>query len=432
MALYTFKRGPYYYVDGINAAGFKIDRKSTKCTNREAAETFKRSLDLITTWPPPSVLPAAGKGIPFTEALEKYLKLIKPKTAESTRHQYDYVLTKYMFGFLKEKFNVTEVGQLTQDHLLDMQDGWIETLKTASVAAYRQNSETFVKFCVAQKWLTTNLWAGIPKADPDDDDTATLPLDDDHTDTNWQRLRASIIPYLQGTLPERKGAPHFGRMENPLQRNPEAMLALLEVMYHTGLRRSDAILFDPRQLQWQPGIGYWIYTIKQYKTNIEVTCFLEPWLAEKLRALPVLARTGLPFYDESRPHKLYLDIYVNTPLRNLGSLIGIPGLRPHRLRDSFAVNHLIDGGSLEDLKNLLGHASLSTTERYYAPWSKGRMIALGSRLAKRRETKREASAPPAAAAPPETEQGRKQPATGPVPSAPSPLETARPASELTQ
>ena len=44
----------------------------------------------------------------------------------------------------------------------------------------------------------------------------------------------------------------------------------------------------------------------------------------------------------------------------------------HMLRDTFAVEMLLAGVSLEDVSRLLTHSSIRTTERYYAHWVKAR------------------------------------------------------------
>ena len=44
----------------------------------------------------------------------------------------------------------------------------------------------------------------------------------------------------------------------------------------------------------------------------------------------------------------------------------------HRLRDTFAVDLLECGVTLEEVSKLLGHQSIQTTERHYAKWVKGR------------------------------------------------------------
>ena len=52
--------------------------------------------------------------------------------------------------------------------------------------------------------------------------------------------------------------------------------------------------------------------------------------------------------------------------RVLGQKLGITGVRfsPHTLRHTFAVSYLRAGGNLEFLRRILGHSSLSTTQKY--------------------------------------------------------------------
>lgn len=42
--------------------------------------------------------------------------------------------------------------------------------------------------------------------------------------------------------------------------------------------------------------------------------------------------------------------------------------RPHRLRDTFAVELLKAGAAMEDVSVLLGHSNIRVTEQCYAPW----------------------------------------------------------------
>ena len=59
-------------------------------------------------------------------------------------------------------------------------------------------------------------------------------------------------------------------------------------------------------------------------------------------------------------------------LQRIGHMAGLADFRPHQLRDTFAVELLLAGVAMQEVSSLLGHNSILTTERYYAPWNTAR------------------------------------------------------------
>lgn len=59
-------------------------------------------------------------------------------------------------------------------------------------------------------------------------------------------------------------------------------------------------------------------------------------------------------------------------MKKIFKAAGIPEAHPHMLRDTFAVEMLLAGVSLQEVSVLLGHSSVKITEKHYKPWVKAR------------------------------------------------------------
>ncbi len=141
--------------------------------------------------------------------------------------------------------------------------------------------------------------------------------------------------------------------------------AMLEVLYGCGLRASELIGLDLRDFSAEQEL------LRVFGKG------------SKERVVPILgsAKTALTAYLEQgrgelvgrRPTSaVFLNVRggritrqsAHAIVERYGRLAGIEGLHPHTLRHSFAT-HLLEGGAdLRVVQELLGHASIATTQLY--------------------------------------------------------------------
>src|SRR3954449_8024498 len=142
--------------------------------------------------------------------------------------------------------------------------------------------------------------------------------------------------------------------------------AMFEVAYGCGLRAEELVNLDVEDLD--PDAEEMRVTGKGSKTRI-VPAGEPAWRALELyldRARPKLANDGAgaraePALFISKTGRRLSTSDVRRRLRHAG---GGPGVTPHTLRHSFAT-HLLEGGAdLRAIQELLGHASISTTQTY--------------------------------------------------------------------
>jgi len=138
--------------------------------------------------------------------------------------------------------------------------------------------------------------------------------------------------------------------------------ALFTLLYGAGLRIHEALSLDVAQVP--PGTGTILVLGKGGKQRlVPLLPAIRDAVAAWLRHHPD-PRRDAPLFVGVKGARLQSGIARRT-LRTYRRLAGLPEhATPHALRHSFATHLLAGGADLRSIQELLGHASLSTTQRY--------------------------------------------------------------------
>jgi integrase/recombinase XerD len=144
--------------------------------------------------------------------------------------------------------------------------------------------------------------------------------------------------------------------------------ALLEVLYGSGARVSEATGLDVDDVDVREGAESVLLRGKGRKERIVP---LGVYAREALEAYLVRARPELASHGKGTP-ALFLNTRGGRLSRQSGWSVlkaaaeraGIPDVSPHTLRHSFATHLLRGGADIRVVQELLGHASVTTTQIY--------------------------------------------------------------------
>lgn len=138
--------------------------------------------------------------------------------------------------------------------------------------------------------------------------------------------------------------------------------ALFTLLYAAGLRIDEALSLNHRD---RPQ-GEFIRVMGKGRKErlVPVLPVVRRALAPYLESCPFTFTDEGPLFFGVQGKRLHQSI-AQKQLRRLRRAFGLPEtLTPHALRHSFASHILAGGGDLRSIQELLGHASLKTTQRY--------------------------------------------------------------------
>lgn len=252
-----------------------------------------------------------------------------------------YRTVKTQLDTFSEQRGLIYLNQFTTDLCREFRQTWKDGAYSASKKL--KTFKLFFKFCVENNWLPSN--PALPIKPPKVILTPTLPF-----------TQEEFCTLLLGT----------NTFSDKITVN-QRLKAFILVMRWSGLRAGDAVSLTTDRI-----IDDRLFLYTQ-KTGVPVWIPLPPQVLTTLSSLPPLPG-GFFFWPHRKLSSQVVGMVTNygNKLKRLGEKTGIPGVRSHRFRDTFAVELLQLGVPIEDVSILLGHTSIATTEKHYAPWVKGR------------------------------------------------------------
>jgi integrase/recombinase XerC len=186
-------------------------------------------------------------------------------------------------------------------------------------------------------------------------------------------LSAIRAPKIGKTLPKPIQVAAAKRLADADERAGEARetwvlardAAVMGLLYGSGLRISEALGLKRREVP-RPGEGdVLIVTGKGNKTRmVPVLHVVLTLISDYVAICPYPLPADGPMFVGARGGPLSPRI-IQLAMERLRGALGLPdSATPHALRHSFATHLLSRGGDLRAIQELLGHASLSTTQIY--------------------------------------------------------------------
>jgi integrase/recombinase XerC len=188
-------------------------------------------------------------------------------------------------------------------------------------------------------------------------------------------LAAVRAPKLPRSLPKPLAIKDAKRMTDTDLRDGETRepwinardAAVLGLLYGSGLRIAEALTLKRKEAP-VPGVGDSLtVTGKGNKTRmVPVLPQVTKLIADYVALCPLDLPPDGPLFVGARGGPLSARV-VQLAMAHLRGALGLPdSATPHALRHSFATHLLARGGDLRAIQELLGHASLSTTQIYTA------------------------------------------------------------------
>ena len=280
-------------------------------------------------------------------ATERFLANCKSrKLAPETCGKYDLLCRE-----LDEQFKGKPIRGITADDLARYRESW--EMSAISSGKKLERVRAFFRFCADRGFRKGNPAAGLKS--PVVKHKPTLPL----TKDEFEKITWAC------ELFSAKGI--YGK-DNRIR-----VRAFVFLLRYSGLRIRDAVLLTDDKLV---GNKLMLYSAK---TGVPVYVPLPEEVVKQLAWAFELSPQKYFFWSGAGEVKSCVNDWQRT-LSRLSKLSGVK-FHAHMLRDTFAVELLQKGVSLENVATLLG-SSMRIAEKHYSPWVKSRQDSLTAEIEK--------------------------------------------------
>jgi integrase len=244
-------------------------------------------------------------------------------------------------------------------------EAWRDTWKLGKTTSQKQQSRVvgFFQYALQRGWLDRNIALGMGKIRiKADERKPTIALDD----KQFEQLLAAVSKI---------------KINGPITDDMRKRLRTLILLQRwTGFSIRDACKLERKRIQPDPGNDKWYRVfIRRSKTGVPVFAALAGDIAKEILSAPndnprylfckAATEAGIRKAVQNFT-KAYVALDQVADIKNEhGEHIWI---HSHMLRDTYAVWLLEMGSPTEDVAALLGHSSISITERHYLPWIESR------------------------------------------------------------
>lgn len=248
---------------------------------------------------------------------------------------------------------IVYLSELTLDKITKFRNTWQNNGATTNRKSSRLRS--FFRYCERRHWIKDN------PAELLESSKETSPQTDHFYPEEFEKI-------LDATY-----ASHEWQGGRDFKHRADRVRALLLFMRWTGLAIIDTVRFEKSRMA-QDKDGIWMVNLHRTKTGSWVQVAIPPEVAQAVLAVPAMSPRYFFWSGNGDPQtackgwrrclsKVFTQAKLKRDERKLRCHL-------HMFRDSFAIEKLEAGVSMEEVSELLGHASIAVTQRHYKPFDR--------------------------------------------------------------